>query len=92
MITQSPTSLKISELTQGIDILEESVNSLDRELLNILLYDRTTRKNILWATTNYISYGPEFGELCEIRNVCIDESNRSYDKWGGIDDGGSEVF
>lgn len=66
MITQSPTSLKITELAQGIDILEESVRSLDRELLNILLYDRTTRKNIIWATTDYISYGPEFGELCEI--------------------------
>lgn len=66
MITQFPSSLKITELAQGIDILEESVRSLDRELLNILLYDRTTRKNILWATTDYISYGPEFGELCEI--------------------------
>ena len=66
MISQSLDSLKISELVQGIDILEESVRSLDRELLNILLYDRTTRKNILWATTDYVSYGSEFGELCEI--------------------------
>lgn len=66
MISQSPDSLKISELVHGIDILEESVHSLDRELLNILLYDRTTRKNILWATVDYVSYGPEFGEFCEI--------------------------
>ena len=66
MTTQSPVSSKISELAQGIDILEESVRSLDRELLDILLYDRTTRKNILWATADYVSCGPEFGELCEI--------------------------
>ena len=66
MISQSPDSLKISELVHGIDILEESVHSLDKELLNILLYDRTTRKNILWATVDYVSYGPEFGEFCGI--------------------------
>ncbi len=66
MTTQSPASLKVSELAQGIDILEESVRSLDKDLLNILLLDRTTRKNILWATTDYVSYGPEFGEFCEI--------------------------
>lgn len=42
------------------------MRSLDRKLLNILLYDRTTRKNILWATKDYVSCGPEFGALCEI--------------------------
>lgn len=61
MMSQSPTNL-----AQGIDILEDSVRSLDRELLDILLRDRTTGKNILWATTDYVSYGPEFGEFCEI--------------------------
>ena len=65
-LSRSPTILKISELAHGIDILEESVRTLDRELLNILLYDRTTRTNILWGTTDYVSYGPEFGEFCEI--------------------------
>ena len=62
----STASLEISELAHGIDVLEESVRSLDRELLDILLYDRTTRTNILWGTTDYASYGPEFGEFCEI--------------------------
>lgn len=56
----------VSELAQGIDVLEESVRSLDAALLDILLCDRTTGKNILWATADYASYGPEFGELCEI--------------------------
>lgn len=48
-------------------MLEESVRSLDRELLNTLLIDQTTGKNILWATTDYLCYGVElFGEFCEI--------------------------
>lgn len=64
--SRSPAILKISELAHGIDILEESVRTLDRELLNILLYDQTTKTDILWATTDYVSYGPEFGELCKI--------------------------
>ena len=64
--SQSPAILKISKLAHGIDILEESVRTLDRELLNILLYDQTTKTDILWATTDYVSYGPEFGELCKI--------------------------
>ena len=66
MTSQSSDSFQISELAQGIDILEESVRSLDKELLDILLYDHTTKKNILWATTDYVSYGQEFGEFCEI--------------------------
>lgn len=71
MIAQSQVSSKIPVLVQGIDILEESVRSLDKRLLNILLYDRTTRKNILWATSDYVSFGPEFGELCEITPALV---------------------
>lgn len=41
------------------DILE---NTLRRkgELLNVLLVDRTTKKNIIWATDSYGRYGKEF--------------------------------
>lgn len=66
MMQHSQTVDKISTLAHGIDILEESVRSLDKELLDILLYDRTTRKNILWATSDYAALGSMFGELCEI--------------------------
>ena len=31
-----------------------------------LLTDKTTKKNILWATKDYESLGPEYGETCEI--------------------------
>lgn len=42
MMSRSPTNL-----AQGIDILEDDLRSMDGELLNILLRDRTTGKNIL---------------------------------------------
>lgn len=71
MVSQTASLLKISELAQGIDVLEESVRFLDRTLLNILLYDRTTRRNILWATTDYVSYGSAFDEFCEIKPELI---------------------
>lgn len=66
MIFQTSADRKISELAQNIDVLEESIRFWDGELLDILLCDRTTRKNILWATTDYISHGADFGEFCEI--------------------------
>lgn len=43
----------------NIDI-EESILRRTGELLNILLMDRTTEKNIIWATDSYESHGKEF--------------------------------
>ena len=40
-----------------IDIKENYIYSLDNELLAILLKDRTSGKNIIWATGNYSSRG-----------------------------------
>ena len=70
-MVQSSFALENTELVQGIDILEESVRSLDKQLLDTLLRDRTTGKNILWATTDYIAYGSEFGEFCEITSELV---------------------
>ena len=39
------------------DILESSV---DKTVLQILLFDRTTEKNIIWATNDYSEKGEEF--------------------------------
>ncbi len=49
-----------------IDIKE---NSLFRKgsLLNILLIDRTTKKNIIWATDSYEKYGKEFTPKKQIK-------------------------
>lgn len=40
-----------------VDIKENNIKQFDYELLNILLKDMTTGKNILWGTDNYINYG-----------------------------------
>ena len=51
-----------SEIEQKIDILEDDIADIDPRLLRILLQDKTTRKNILWCTKDYESYGPEYEE------------------------------
>lgn len=43
----------------NIDILENILRRIGN-LLDILLLDRTTKKNILWATDSYKKYGKEF--------------------------------
>ena len=42
---------------QNIDIKENDLLKIDRSLLEILLKDKTTGKNIIWATDNYSKYG-----------------------------------
>lgn len=51
----------------NLDILEDKIFEYDNKLLELLLSDKTTRNNILWATNDYISYGDEFGPACEIK-------------------------
>ncbi len=55
-----------TDMIYGIDILEASIRTLDAELLNIMLLDRTTHKNILWATDDYASLGTGFEIFSEI--------------------------
>jgi hypothetical protein len=45
--------------TTNIDILENSLRK-QGDLLDILLIDRTSKKNILWGTDSYIKYGRGF--------------------------------
>lgn len=49
-----------------VDIKEEKILSIDAELLNILLHDNSSNKNIIWATDNYKEYGIGFDFLSEI--------------------------
>ena len=37
----------------GIDLLEQELLDHERTLLEILLQDKTTKKNIIWATDDY---------------------------------------
>ena len=50
-----------------IDVLEQSIYDLDPEILALLLQDRTTEKNILWACDSYVeAYGEKYHAECEI--------------------------
>ena len=40
-----------------LDVNEDDINQLNRDLLATLLFDRTTRKNILWGTDDYKDLG-----------------------------------
>ena len=42
---------------EKVDVKENSIYNIDENLLTILLSDRTTGKNILWATNMYESHG-----------------------------------
>jgi len=54
-----------------IDILEDGLLYCYPEILKILLKDKTTGKNILWATKDYEHNGEGFGECDEIKMYCI---------------------
>jgi hypothetical protein len=48
-----------------------NINEIDIKVLSILLLDRTTRKNILWATNDYVEYGDGFHSGDEIKTELI---------------------
>ena len=43
-----------------IDILEQEISNISEELFDVLLKDRTTKKNICWATDHYKSRGSSY--------------------------------
>ncbi len=47
-------------LQEKVDIKEDILFDLDKELLEILLKDRTSNKNIIWAIDDYQIYGNNF--------------------------------
>ena len=52
---------------QNIDIKENDLLKIDRSLLEILLKDKTSGKNIIWATDNYSKYGDLYTSEKEIK-------------------------
>lgn len=54
------------QLNKDIDIKEEDILLFDESLLEILLKDRTTHRNIIWATSDYEALGIEYDAKCEI--------------------------
>lgn len=57
------------------DINENNIRKSDKLLLNILLKDQSTKKNILWLTDNYLKYGDLYAENCEILEHSITGKN-----------------
>ena len=51
---------------KSIDIKENDLLKIDLELLSILLKDKTTSNNIIWATDNYSKYGFSYSAEKEI--------------------------
>jgi len=47
-------------LKYKIDILEEDIKEFSSQIIEMLLLDRSTNKNLFWATNDYQIYGPGF--------------------------------
>ncbi len=60
-------NLKRTEIEKKIDILEDDIADINPVILRLLLKDKTTKKNILWCTKDYESYGDEYDEQAEIK-------------------------
>ncbi len=58
-----------------IDILENEILEKYPEVLDILLYDHTTQKNIIWATSNYEYLGDNFFNKKQIKPELITGTN-----------------
>ena len=61
----------------GIDILEDEIKSWGHEILETLLFDRTTGKNIIWATDDYCSRGDGymFHDNITVDKICGDNKH-----------------
>ncbi len=67
--------IEANSIAQGIDVIEDSMLLLDKELLQILLFDRTTRSNIIWATKDYEYLGEDYSEFSAITPLSISLCN-----------------
>lgn len=60
-----------------IDISENEILKYGESLLSILLYDRTTRRNIIWGTSDYEALGDEYGAQYPIMINLITGKNKN---------------
>jgi len=59
----------MTEEKKNVDIKENDLLKIDKELLAILLKDKSTDKNLIWATDNYKKYGSRY---YPDQSICID--------------------
>lgn len=62
-------------MIENVDILENDILEKYPEVLQILLRDHTTQKNIFWATENYSHLGDEYSSNNEIKSELITGEN-----------------
>lgn len=62
---------------EDVDIWEDNLLRYNPTLLELLLKDKTTNKNILWATDDYKKYGEYFEPKSEIKSELITGSYSS---------------
>lgn len=62
-------------MPNGVDILENDIREKYPKVLNILLKDHTTGKNIFWATDNYNELGEKYQFSAEILPELITGQN-----------------
>jgi hypothetical protein len=65
MLDSSKETVAI-EYSKQPDINENNILIADQNLLEILLVDQTTKKNILWMTDNYANHGTGYSENDQI--------------------------
>ncbi|MEG1836336.1 MAG: hypothetical protein RR203_01100 [Synergistaceae bacterium] len=58
-----------------IDILEQEIVDMSEKLFNVLLKDRTTKRNICWCTDHYISNGVSYYPQEPITQNLVTKSN-----------------
>lgn len=63
-----------------INIQDDILNLYSQGLLDKLLVDKNTRKNIMWATDAYLSLGLRYGKKEEIKSKLITGANSSVIK------------
>ena len=54
-----------------VDIIEDELLQLEKHILDILLFDRSTRKNIIWAVDDYTALREGYRREAEIRAELI---------------------
>lgn len=53
-------------MDMSVDVMEDSIVQYGKSLMEILLQDKTTKKRIIWANSDYESHGQSYKEHCEI--------------------------
>lgn len=64
-----------SNVDQRVDVKENVLATLDPKILRILLKDKTTRQNIIWATDDYVHLGEQYTSDKQITAKAITGEN-----------------